>query len=58
MGAVLGGAGSPYVATWLIDRTGDTMVPAYMLVLFGVIGLALVSLTVRGNADSRSHLYR
>ncbi|MGJ3402469.1 MFS transporter [Glutamicibacter sp. Je.9.36] len=58
VGAVLGGAGAPYIATWLIGSTGDTLVPAYMLVLFGLIGLAVVLGTVRTNGTSLSHIYR
>jgi MHS family proline/betaine transporter-like MFS transporter len=58
VGAVLGGAGAPYMATWLIDSTGDTMIPAYMLVIFGFLGLATVLGLVRRNTRSASHLYR
>ena len=58
VGAVLGGAGAPYIATWLIDSTGDTLIPAYMLVLFGLIGLAVVLGTVRNNEDRQTHIYR
>jgi MHS family proline/betaine transporter-like MFS transporter len=58
VGAVLGGAGAPYMATWLIDSTGDTMIPAYMLVIFGFLGLATVLGLVSRNTRSASHLYR
>jgi MFS transporter, MHS family, proline/betaine transporter len=58
VGAVLGGGGGPYLATWLIESTGDTMVPAYMLMLFGVLGLAVLLGTVRKNTQSTAHLYR
>ncbi len=58
VGAVLGGAGAPYMATWLIDSTGDTMIPAYMLVIFGFLGLATVLGLVRRNTRTASHLYR
>ncbi|WP_411730500.1 MFS transporter [Paeniglutamicibacter sp.] len=58
VGAVLGGAGAPYVATWLIGATGDTMIPAYMLVIFGIIGVAVVLGTVRHTPKSTTHLYR
>jgi MHS family proline/betaine transporter-like MFS transporter len=59
VGAVLGGAGAPYVATWLIDGTGNTMIPAYMLMLFGALGLAVLLGTVRKNTlTPASHLYR
>jgi MHS family proline/betaine transporter-like MFS transporter len=59
VGAVLGGAGAPYVATWLIDNTGNTMIPAYMLIIFGVLGLAVLLGTVRKNTlTASSHLYR
>ncbi|GGG61700.1 MFS transporter [Kocuria dechangensis] len=60
VGAVIGGAGGPYFATWMIDATGNTLVPAYMLVVFGVMGLAVVLGAVRTNTttSSTSHLYR
>jgi MHS family proline/betaine transporter-like MFS transporter len=59
VGAVLGGAGAPYVATWLIDNTGNTMIPAYMLIIFGVLGLAVLLGAVRKNTlTASSHLYR
>lgn len=59
VGAVIGGAGGPYFATWMIDATGNTLVPAYMLVVFGVMGLAVVLGAVRTNtATTASHLYR
>ncbi|WP_262107471.1 MFS transporter [Arthrobacter sp. Marseille-P9274] len=58
VGAVIGGAGAPYVATWLIDSTGNTMIPAYMLVIFGLLGLVTVLGLVRTNTNSTSHLYR
>lgn len=58
VGAVLGGAGAPYVATWLIGATGDTLIPAYMLVIFGIIGLVVVLGTVRHTTKSTNHLYR
>ena len=59
VGAVLGGAGAPYVATWLIDSTGNSMIPAYMLIAFGALGLAVLLGTVRKNTlTPASHLYR
>lgn len=58
IGAALAGAGGPYLATLLIDKTGNTMIPAYMLVLFGAFGLVLVGGLVRHNTDSETHLYR
>lgn len=60
VGAVIGGAGGPYFATWMIDATGNTLVPAYMLVVFGVMGLAVVLGAVRTNTttSTASHLYR
>ena len=55
-GAVLGGAGAPYVATWLIDATGNTLMPAYILIGFGLLGLLVVGLTVRVNKNTTDHL--
>ncbi|MEU1213862.1 MFS transporter [Streptomyces sp. NPDC005790] len=56
IGAVIGGGAGPYVSTWLIDATGSTLVPAYILVAFGLLGLALALGAVR-NSSSGDHLY-
>ncbi|MDQ0693211.1 MFS transporter [Arthrobacter sp. W4I7] len=58
VGAVIGGGAGPYLATWLIDLTGNTFVPAFILVGAGALGLLVVGLTVRANSDPSSHLYR
>jgi MHS family proline/betaine transporter-like MFS transporter len=58
VGAVIGGGAGPYLATWLIDQTGNTFIPAFILVGAGIIGLLVVGLTVRANDDPSSHLYR
>ncbi|MFC7343931.1 MFS transporter [Saccharopolyspora griseoalba] len=57
-GAVIGGGGGPYLATWLIDATGSTFVPAFVLVLSAALGLIVVALAVRPAAPGTSHLYR
>jgi len=61
MGAVLGGGAGPYLATWLIARTDNIMVPAYMMIIAGVIGI-LILLTVQRNAvipgDTDNHQFR
>jgi MHS family proline/betaine transporter-like MFS transporter len=56
IGAVIGGGAGPYVSTWLIDSTGSTFVPAYILVFFGLFGLVLALGAVRRSA-SDDHLY-
>jgi MFS transporter, MHS family, proline/betaine transporter len=58
VGAVIGGGAGPYLATWLIDTTGNTYMPAFILVAAGLLGLVLVTLAVRSNGDTRSHLFR
>ncbi|WP_461187972.1 MFS transporter [Arthrobacter sp. Z4-13] len=58
VGAVIGGGAGPYLATYLIDQTGNTFVPAFILVGAGALGLLVVGLTVRANSDPSSHLYR
>lgn len=58
IGAVIGGGAGPYLATWLIDLTGNTFVPAFVLVVAGVIGLLVVGLLVKPNHDPSDHLYR
>jgi MHS family proline/betaine transporter-like MFS transporter len=55
---VIGGGLGPYLATWLIAETGDNFVPAYLLIGAGLLGLAVVGLTVKANSDPSSHLYR
>lgn len=57
VGAVIGGGGGPYLATWLIDTTGNNLIPAFILVLAGALGLA-VSAMVRPNPENVTHLYR
>ena len=39
MGAVLGGATTPFLATWLISAFNDIMIPTYILMFTGAIGL-------------------
>lgn len=46
--AIFGGT-APYVATWLTDRTGNELAPAYYVILAAVITLATV-LTMRETA--------
>ena len=58
VGAVIGGGGGPYVATWLTGVTGSTFIPAYILTLAGALGLAVVLLGVRRNTTEAGHLYR
>lgn len=57
VGAVVGGGGGPYFAAWLIDATGNTYMPAYILVVAGMLGLVFVGLTVRRNPGG-AQLYR
>lgn len=57
VGAVIGGGAGPYLATWLIDVTGNTYMPAFILIVAGAGGLLLVGLAVRRNTDSTTHLY-
>ncbi len=38
----LAGGTAPLVATWLIDQTGNPLSPAFYIMLFGVIGLAIM----------------
>ncbi|QHE73402.1 MFS transporter [Rhodococcus sp. WAY2] len=57
VGAVLGGGLSPFVATWLIDVTGNNLAPAYILTGSGILGIAIVLGAVR-NATTGAHLYR
>jgi MFS transporter, MHS family, proline/betaine transporter len=58
VGAVIGGGAGPYFATWLIDQTGNTFVPAFVLVAAGLLGLLVVGLLVKKNDATSEHLYR
>ena len=58
VGAVIGGGGGPYLATWLTGVTGSTFIPAYILVLSGALGLAVLLLGVRRNITEAGHLFR
>lgn len=57
VGAVIGGGGAPYLSTWLIQVTGNTLMPAYLLAFAGLLGFIVVGLTVKPNIDG-SHMYR
>ncbi|MCK0176491.1 MULTISPECIES: MFS transporter [Mycobacteriaceae] len=46
--ALFGGT-APYIATWLTDRTGNELAPAYYLIIAAVISLATI-LTMRETA--------
>ncbi|MGW2650784.1 MFS transporter [Streptomyces sp. NPDC001393] len=58
VGAVIGGGGGPYLATWLIDATGNPYIPAFLLVTAGGLGMVVVSLTVRRASADAGYLYR
>ena len=38
----LAGGSAPFVSTWLIKTFGNPMVPAYYIMLYGIIGLAIM----------------
>ncbi|MFE0750563.1 MFS transporter [Gordonia sp. NPDC058843] len=56
LSTVLAGGTAAYIATWLIDRTGNSLAPAYFLIVSSAIGL-LTLMTIRrkvrglGNSD-------
>lgn len=54
LAAALAGGGGPFAATWLIDRTGDTLIPAYLLTIGGIVGLITVR-TLRPAAPGSDH---
>ena len=54
MGAVLGGATTPFLATWLISKFNDIMIPAYILIFVGALGLVnLLTLKKADPAEGR-----
>jgi MHS family proline/betaine transporter-like MFS transporter len=61
VGAVLGGGAGPYLATWLIGATGNTFVPAFMMIAAGLLGLVVLTSVRRNTAvagDLDSHMFR
>lgn len=52
LSVVLAGGTAPYVATWLVDRTGDLRSPAWFVLLCCVVGLVTVASLRR---DPRLH---
>jgi MHS family proline/betaine transporter-like MFS transporter len=48
----LAGGMAPLVATWLIKSTGDQMLPAYYVMLYGALGLAILWPMKETNARS------
>ena len=48
----LAGGSAPFVSTWLIKMFGNPMAPAYYIMIYGVIGLALMLPMRETNARS------
>ncbi|MGL9623203.1 MFS transporter [Bradyrhizobium sp. U531] len=46
---ILGGATTPYVATWLLEKTGDYLSPSYFVMALAAIGV-IALLTIRETA--------
>nr|WP_280436355.1 hypothetical protein [Nocardia carnea] len=42
LSAIIAGGSAPYIATWLIEKTGDNKSPAYFLITAAVLSLATV----------------
>ena len=38
----LAGGTAPLLSTWLIDRFGDPTLPAYVILVYGLVGLAIM----------------
>lgn len=51
LSTVLAGGTAAYIATWLIDRTGNSLAPAYFLIGASAIGL-LTLMTIRRKAQA------
>jgi len=50
LGAILGGASTPYISTWLVQQTGDKTSPAYFVMATAVCAL-IVFFTMRETAQ-------
>lgn len=49
--SVFGGT-TPLITAWLVDSTGDLLVPAYVLILAGLVGLASIWFTPEPGNDA------
>ena len=56
VGAMIGGGAGPYLTALLITKTGSDLVPAYIIVSFAVLALAVLVGTIRTNT-SDGHIY-
>jgi MHS family proline/betaine transporter-like MFS transporter len=43
LAAILGGATGPYIATWLVQQTGNPLAPAFYIMLVAVVGLVTLA---------------
>ncbi len=43
LAAILGGATGPYIATWLVQQTGNPIAPGFYIMLVAAIGLATLA---------------
>jgi MHS family proline/betaine transporter-like MFS transporter len=39
----LSGGTAPLVSTWLVERLGQPLAPAYYIMLYGILGLAVIA---------------
>jgi MFS transporter, MHS family, proline/betaine transporter len=51
----LAGGTAPLVSSWLIERFQEPLVPAYYIILHGIIGIALMLPMKETNARSLDH---
>lgn len=52
LGAVAAGGTAPYAAVWLVDRTGNSLSPAFLVIGAAVIGFVTLLTIMRNKSDS------
>lgn len=49
LGVIVAGGTAPYLAVWLIERTGNELAPAFFVIVVALIGLAALLSIRRGS---------
>jgi MHS family proline/betaine transporter-like MFS transporter len=49
LGVIVAGGSAPYLAVWLIERTGNNLAPAFVVIVVALIGLAALFSIRRGS---------
>ncbi|SNS29640.1 MFS transporter, MHS family, proline/betaine transporter [Geodermatophilus pulveris] len=56
LGVIVAGGTAPYLAVWLIERTGNELAPSFFVVVVALVGLAALFSVRRGSLDRVEHV--